>query len=68
MEIYSGVKPPDTGPYQIPVDNLSNGTRGNVLTNPGAVKTFDPLRDYLWPLPTQDLTLNPQLKQNPYWK
>lgn len=68
VEIYSGVKPPDTGPYQIPVDNLSNGTRGNVLTNPGAVKTFDPLRDYLWPLPTQDLTLNPQLKQNPYWK
>ncbi|UYQ91923.1 RagB/SusD family nutrient uptake outer membrane protein [Chitinophaga horti] len=68
VEIYAGNKPPETGPYQIPVSDLSNGNSGNVLTNKGVVKTFDPLRDYFWPLPTQDLTLNPKLEQNPYWK
>lgn len=68
VEIYTGAKPPATGPYQIPASDLSNGTYGNVLTNRNVVKTFDATRDYLWPLPTEDLTLNKNLVQNPFWK
>lgn len=67
VEVYSGAKPPATGPYQIPTSDLSEGTKGNVLANRNIVKTFDESKDYLWPLPTEDLTLNPNLEQNPNW-
>lgn len=30
-------------------------------------RTFDPEKDYLWPFPTDQLALNPSLKQNPGW-
>ncbi|WP_200976022.1 RagB/SusD family nutrient uptake outer membrane protein [Echinicola sp. 20G] len=30
-------------------------------------RSFDPDRDYLWPLPINELGLNPALKQNPNW-
>ncbi len=68
VEVYSGSKPPATGPYQIPTSALSEGTSGNIVPNKGIVKTFDETKDYLWPLPKEDLTLNPQLTQNPHWK
>lgn len=29
--------------------------------------SFDPMKSYLWPIPTQELTLNKNLKQNPGW-
>lgn len=67
VEVYSGSKPPSTGPYQIPVSDLSEGTKGNIVTNKNIVKTFNENRDYLWPLPIEDLTLNPNLTQNPHW-
>lgn len=67
VEVYSGSKPPATGPYQIPTSDLSEGTSGNILANKNIVKTFDESKDYLWPLPTEDLTLNPNLEQNPNW-
>jgi hypothetical protein len=67
VEVYSGSKPPATGPYQIPTSELSEGTKGNILANKNIVKTFDETKDYLWPLPTEDLTLNPNLEQNPNW-
>jgi hypothetical protein len=67
VEIYSGSKPPATGPYQIPTSDLSEGTQGNVMANKNIVKTFDETKDYLWPLPTEDLTLNKNLTQNPNW-
>lgn len=28
---------------------------------------FDPAKDYLWPLPLQEIGLNPALEQNPNW-
>lgn len=68
VEIYAGTKPPATGPYQIPASDLSGGTKGNIVTNRNIVKTFVEAKDYLWPLPTEDLTLNPNLDQNPEWK
>ncbi len=67
IEIYAGDKPPATGPYQLPVSELDEGTRGNILTNRNINKTFREDRDYLFPLPIEDLTLNPNLTQNPGW-
>ena len=46
---------------------FSNGTYGNIVPNPGLVKTFTDPKDYLMPLPTQELLLNKSLKQNPGW-
>ena len=68
IEIYSGTKPPGTGPFQFPASDLSEGTKGNILTNRNIAKTFNENRDYLWPLPLEDLTLNKSLKQNPGWQ
>lgn len=69
VEIYSGARPPATGGlYQIPVSDLSDGNRGNVLTNKNITKIFNESRDYLWPLPIEDLNMNPNLKQNPNWQ
>lgn len=31
------------------------------------VRTFDPIRDYLWAIPAQEIDLNPNLQQNPNW-
>jgi hypothetical protein len=38
-----------------------------ILTGPNNGYGFDPDRDYLLPLPTNELTLNPNLDQNPGW-
>ncbi|WP_246172399.1 RagB/SusD family nutrient uptake outer membrane protein [Sphingobacterium hotanense] len=37
----------------------------NIL--PDIIKKWDEGKDYLYPIPTQELELNPQLKQNPGW-
>ncbi|WP_448700664.1 RagB/SusD family nutrient uptake outer membrane protein [Mucilaginibacter sp. AW1-3] len=47
---------------------LTNGTSGNFYPLKGITITFDENKDYLYPLPSEDITLNPQLKQNPGWK
>ena len=48
--------------------NLENGSTGGAITVlPSIKKTFNEGRDYLFPLPTQELLLNKQLKQNPNW-
>lgn len=39
-----------------------------ILLQASANRRFDPAKDYLWPLPVNELALNPQLKQNPGWK
>jgi hypothetical protein len=38
---------------------------GAVLTGPGSTWGFNPAKHYLMPLPTNEITLNPKLKQNP---
>ncbi|UVV76347.1 RagB/SusD family nutrient uptake outer membrane protein [Bacteroides fragilis] len=30
-------------------------------------RTFDSSKDYLFPLPLREVSLNPNLKQNPNW-
>lgn len=46
---------------------LSNGDSGNKVVNTDKVKTWNEDRDYLAPLPSSALVINPNLKQNPHW-
>jgi archaellum component FlaF (FlaF/FlaG flagellin family) len=47
---------------------LENGASGgNIIINGTIPKTFNEERDYLFPLPTTDLLLNPRLTQNYKW-
>lgn len=48
---------------------LENGTYGNVVVNADKIglKTWNEDRDYLYPIPTQAIVLNPNLEQNPGW-
>ncbi|MGN6494581.1 MAG: RagB/SusD family nutrient uptake outer membrane protein [Agriterribacter sp.] len=39
-----------------------------VVAQPASQRTFDPLRDYLYPIPTQQIALEPALTQNPGWE
>lgn len=47
---------------------LSEGDRGNIIIHPNINKVFDENKDYLYPLPLNELILNPQLHQNPNWQ
>lgn len=38
-----------------------------ILVTPASFRKFDPVRDYLWPLPLNEISLNPNLKQNTGW-
>ena len=63
--------PPASGIQYLVLGNdkaLSNGTSGNVIVHDNVVKKFDESKDYLYPLPLNELTLNKNLKQNPEWK
>lgn len=40
---------------------------GFVILEPASKRSFNPARDYLWPLPTKELALNAKLTQNPNW-
>jgi starch-binding outer membrane protein, SusD/RagB family len=39
-----------------------------ILVTAASFRKFDPAKDYLWPLPLNEISLNPNLKQNPGWK
>lgn len=48
---------------------LENGTNGGRIVNvPDIIKQWDEDKDYYYPIPTQELTLNPNLEQNPGWE
>lgn len=47
---------------------LTNGTAGNIVVYPHQVKTFNEDKNYLFPLPVNEILLNPALEQNPLWK
>ncbi len=45
-----------------------NVNAGNfIMPESGDMRTFIPQRDYLWPLPLTELSMNPNLVQNPNW-
>ncbi len=46
---------------------LSNGSSGNIIVHPTILKIFTDPKNYLYPLPTTELVLNTNLKQNTGW-
>lgn len=40
---------------------------GFILLQNAATRTFDPTKHYLWPIPNNERSLNPNLGQNPKW-
>jgi starch-binding outer membrane protein, SusD/RagB family len=46
---------------------LSHGSFGYLLPQPFTVKTFNEDRDYLYPIPLNELAINKNLEQNPGW-
>lgn len=46
---------------------LSGGTSGYIDPHQNTTHVFDESRDYLYPIPTDDRNLNPNLTQNPNW-
>ncbi|PST84496.1 RagB/SusD family nutrient uptake outer membrane protein [Pedobacter yulinensis] len=71
VQIYTGTKPGGSSVQLLKLGSdvsLANGEAGGtVVVNPQIKKVFDENKDYLAPLPIQDLQLNPNLKQNPGW-
>lgn len=71
--IYEGTKPEDPIPsaqyYKLgEIDLLNQEKGGNIIVNRTVPKSFDESKDYLYPIPIQELNLNPNLKQNPGWE
>ncbi|MCE7057288.1 RagB/SusD family nutrient uptake outer membrane protein [Algoriphagus sp. AGSA1] len=72
---YQGERPGSSNPAIASVDvspssaagrlQLSNGTSGEVIFNPGVREWLD--KKYLYPIPETDLIRNPALGQNPGW-
>ena len=71
LEIYQGTKPSAVPGRQyikigeVVFENGNNG--GQIVTNPTVTKTWKEDRDYLYPIPSQERLLNPNLTQNPNW-
>lgn len=72
---YQGTKPTPSNPAIAFVNvtpssavgriQLSNGTSGEILWNPGVREWLD--KKYLYPIPETDRIMNPTLGQNPGW-
>lgn len=50
--------------YNTPAAQLENGYK---VLQPGPQRSFDPKKNYLLPIPTKQVSLNPKLEQNPGW-
>ncbi len=51
--------------YNLSADQLENGCK---VLQPKVQRKFDPAKNYLLPIPTKEISLNPnKLKQNPGW-
>lgn len=71
LEIYSGTKPGSVAGRQymkIGEVVFENGDKGGqIVVNPTVQKVWTENKDYLYPIPTQERLLNPNLTQNPNW-
>ena len=70
--IYTGTKPAAQPGVvylklgsDIDLDNEASG--GDIVINKTIPKQFNENRDYLFPIPLQEILLNPKLTQNPNW-
>ncbi|WP_172282803.1 RagB/SusD family nutrient uptake outer membrane protein [Chryseobacterium sp. LAM-KRS1] len=55
---------PGTGGW---APNTAVDANNYILIQAASNRTFDPQKDYLWPLPTSEIAKNPKIKQNPGW-
>lgn len=59
------------GVYYFIIDNvqnkLSDGTKGRLILMDNLTRSYDDYK-YLYPIPYDEITLNPALAQNPLWK
>lgn len=46
---------------------LENGSSGRIINLPDITKKWNQEKDYLYPIPLEELQLNPNLEQNPGW-
>lgn len=49
------------------IQNVVLATDSTVVAELASKRSFNPARDYLWPIPTNELGLDPNLTQNPNW-
>jgi len=69
VEIYQG-SATTSAPQKVQISgvmSLTNGTSGNFVPFLDRPKNFNESRDYLYPIPSGDIQLNPNLTQNPNW-
>lgn len=52
---------------EFPTATVNLTPEGFILVQSANFRKFDPARDYLFPLPINEVGLNPSLKQNPGW-
>lgn len=69
--IYDGTRPAeDEGVVYLSLKeaNLSNGTSGNIMVHSDIERHWNEDRDYLYPIPSDEITLTyGNIKQNPLW-
>ncbi len=69
--LYQGSKPGSTASLFLEVGKdiiLSEGNKGNMVAHDNIKRTFREERDYLYPIPSEEINLsNGALKQNPNW-
>ncbi len=68
--LYSGSKPSTSAKYVLEVGKdiiLTGGTSGYIDAVSGITHVFDEDRDYLYPVPINERSLNNNLTQNPGW-
>jgi len=70
LVLYTGSKPSSDAPFVYKIGSdivLTDGNKGYVNPRPSYTFTFDPERDYLYPIPTNERVINHRLLQNPGW-
>ena len=73
IRLYVGSKPSTNDLVNIEIGSdtgvlLSEGESGYLDHHKNIAHVFDENRDYYYPIPTKERSLNPNLKQNPGWK
>src|SRR5690606_33812495 len=56
---------PIEGMHYIPIGEQTNAENIKTLRYNGTIRSFDPERDYLFPIPQQEILLLPNIEQNP---
>jgi len=53
--------------FQMTSNNMSETTKGYIIPTNSTSYVWNEKKDYLWPIPSKQLTLNDNLTQNPGW-